>query len=113
LQHPPRLWKVLLPPTPQSTPNGINGYEKALALWRQQLGDGLNITKVPQNLDPPLSAQTGQAKGEWAECLKSSIPSCNSGSAIAKKRLSLLVIPSLQPYFPWLQLRWIKKTGES
>ena len=37
------------------------------------------------SLDPPLSAQTGQSKGEWAECLKSSIPSCTSGSASAKK----------------------------
>jgi hypothetical protein len=45
----------------------------------------LNITAIPQGLNPPLDAQSGSAPGEWGDCTNSRIPSCTTGSADAKK----------------------------
>ena len=72
-------------PTAQSAQPEVDEYQQALALWQEQLGIGLNITTIPQGLNPPLDAQSGSAPGEWGDCTNSRIPSCTTGSADAKK----------------------------
>jgi peptidoglycan/LPS O-acetylase OafA/YrhL len=62
-----------------------DNYSDLLKLWQQKLSDGLSLTKIPQDIKPPLSAQSGQAPGEWAGCLNSQIPSCTSGDLKAEK----------------------------
>jgi peptidoglycan/LPS O-acetylase OafA/YrhL len=72
-------------PTPESVRPEVDEYQQALALWQEQLSSGLNITRIPNGLNPPLSAQSGLAQGEWGKCLNSRIPSCTTGLADAKK----------------------------
>jgi len=60
-------------------------YSKLMSVWQQKLSSGLSIVKIPQDLKPPLSAQSGQAPGEFEGCLKSLIPSCTSGAPDAGK----------------------------
>jgi peptidoglycan/LPS O-acetylase OafA/YrhL len=72
-------------PTSQSVKPEVVEYQQVLALWQEQLRSGLSITKIPKGLNPPLSAQSGLAPGEWGDCLNSLIPSCTTGSADAKR----------------------------
>jgi hypothetical protein len=72
-------------PTSQSVIPEVGEYQEALALWQQQLSNGLNITTIPQDLNPPLAKLSASAPGEWGGCLNSRIPSCTAGSADAKK----------------------------
>ena len=72
-------------PTSQSVSPGVDEYQQTLALWQEQLSSGLNITTIPNGLNPPLAAQSGYAPGEWGQCLNSRIPSCTTGSVDAKK----------------------------
>jgi peptidoglycan/LPS O-acetylase OafA/YrhL len=72
-------------PTAEAIKPEVDEYQQALALWQEQLSSGLNITTIPNGLNPPLAAQSGYAPGEWGECLNSRIPSCTTGLADAKK----------------------------
>jgi hypothetical protein len=72
-------------PTAEAIKPEVDEYQQALALWQEQVSSGLNITTIPNGLNPRLAAQSGYALGEWGQCLNSRIPSCTTGSADAKK----------------------------
>ena len=76
--------QIIPMPESQVKINEIDDYQKSLTLWQEALSSGLRITRIPQDLNPLLSAQKGTSKGEWGECLNSLIPGCKSGSVDAK-----------------------------
>jgi len=63
-----------------------------LSPWIQKVIDGLALTQVPADLDPPISALLGQRGAQWSQCMDpaENQPTCRYGDANAKNTAVIL-----------------------
>jgi peptidoglycan/LPS O-acetylase OafA/YrhL len=63
-----------------------------LSPWILKVIDGLAITQVPADLDPPISALLGQRGAQWSQCMDpaDNQPTCRYGDVNAKNTAVIL-----------------------
>ena len=73
------------PPTPPSL-------DSLLASWAPLVSDGTNLTQVPDQLTPPISALLGQRGVQWGQCMDPAHhqPTCSYGPSDAKHTAVIL-----------------------
>ena len=76
------------PPKPPAEPK----LAALLSKWMPKVSEGLNLTTVPDDLDPPIAALLSQRGAQWAQCMDPSYhqPTCTFGSAFAKHTAVIL-----------------------
>ena len=70
------------PPKPPAEPK----LAALLDTWLPKVAAGLELTTVPDDLDPPIAALLSQRGAQWAQCMDPGYhqPTCTYGSASAK-----------------------------
>ena len=65
------------PPEPPAEPK----LAALLSKWLPKIQDGLALTRVPDDLDPPIASLLGQRGAQWAQCMDPSFhqPTCSYG----------------------------------
>jgi len=76
------------PPKPPTEPK----LSSLLADWLPKVKEGLALTNVPDDLDPPIASLLSQRGAQWAQCMDPSYhqPTCSFGSAFAKHTAVIL-----------------------
>ena len=81
-------------PTTKPTPKPPTGpsLDSLLASWVPLVNDGTNLTQVPDQLSPPISALLGQRGVQWGQCMDPVYhqPTCTYGPSDAKHTAVIL-----------------------
>ena len=80
--------KPTTPPEPPAEPK----LAALLSKWTPMVLEGLALTQVPSDLDPPIAALLSQRGVQWAQCMDPSYhqPTCSYGLANAKHTAVIL-----------------------
>ncbi len=80
--------KPTAPPEPPAEPK----LAALLSKWTPKVLDGLALTQVPSDLDPPIASLLSQRGVQWAQCMDPSYhqPTCSYGPANAKHTAVIL-----------------------